>query len=165
VTNQTYVTIAIWSQVASAIVFIAALIYLWIRFIQPVVLAAQERSNQQIGEAERHRDDAKAALTALREEIEGAQRDALLIRERAARQAERERQAIVAEAEEAGERIVRNARGEPDRARAAARERLRSELMTRALATARAEASRRIDASTTARLVNAFLSSLERTSG
>jgi F0F1-type ATP synthase membrane subunit b/b' len=162
VSSQTYVTIAIWSQVISAIVFIAALGYLWFRYLQPIVLAAQARSNEQIAEAERHRDDAKAALSALREEIEGADRDAVIIRERAARQAQRERISTLAEANDAGERLVRNARGEFERARAAARERLRGELLTRALDAARSEATHRIDASANERLVNVFLTSLER---
>ncbi len=162
---QTYLTIAIWSQVISAAVFIAALVYMWRRFIQPVVLAAQQRSNQQIAEAERHRDDAKAALTALQEQIEGAKRDAELIRARAERQAAYERNGIIAEATDSGERLVRNARGELDRARAAARERLRGELLARALESANAGAARLIDTSVNERLVHGFLSSLERSNG
>lgn len=160
--SQTYVTIAIWSQVVSAIVFIAALLYLWSRYLEPIVLAAQARSNEQIAEAERHRDDAKAALIALREEIEGARSDAELIHDRAARQAKRERDAIVVEAKESGARLVRNAHAELERARAVSRERLRSELMTRALAAARSEAERRVDGPVNERLVSVFLSSLER---
>jgi hypothetical protein len=73
---QLYVQIAVWSQVVSSIVFIAVLVYMWFRFLLPVFLAAQERSNAQIAEAERHRDEVKAALQALNEEIEIARRDA-----------------------------------------------------------------------------------------
>ncbi|HEY9086433.1 MAG TPA: hypothetical protein VIN40_10945 [Candidatus Tyrphobacter sp.] len=159
--EQTYLQIAIWSQVVSAVVFMAALIYIWGRWLQPTVLAAQERSNRQIAEAERHRDDAEAALTALRAEIENAHADADLIRARANTYAEHERQAALAEAAEAGERALRNARAELDRARAAARLRLRVELADKALAVARSDAERRIDARGNARLVEHFLATLE----
>ena len=80
---QLYLNIAIWSQVISSIVFIAALVLMWVRFIMPVVLAAQERSNRQIADAERHRDEVKGALDVLRAEIESARHDAGLIEERA----------------------------------------------------------------------------------
>ena len=70
--NDLYISIAIWSQVISSVVFLAALVYMWSRWILPVVMTAQDRSNRQIAEAERHRDEAKAALQTLREDIEGA---------------------------------------------------------------------------------------------
>ncbi len=85
------------------------LVWLWIKFIQPAIVAAQQNKNKQIAEAERHRDEAKATLESLRTEIEGAQRDADLIRQRAEDQAKREAEAIVSEAREAGERSLRNA--------------------------------------------------------
>jgi F-type H+-transporting ATPase subunit b len=160
--DQVYVNLAIWSQVASAIVFIGAMVYLWVRYLQPMVLVAQARSNAQIVEAEHHRDNAKAALDALLTEIDNAAHDAELIRERAKHQAERERAAIVAEADAAGERLLRNASGELERARAAARERLRSELIVRALELARNSAAKRIDRPVQERLVHGFLATLER---
>ncbi len=161
--DRLYLDIATWSQVASAVFFVAALVYIWLRWLQPMVLAAQERSNRQIAEAERHRGEAEAALVALREEIAGAQRDAELIRGRAGTFAEHERQAALAQAADAGERALRNARAELDRARAAARQRLRLELANKALAIARSDAERRIDARANAQLVDSFLATLERT--
>ena len=59
---QFYIKIAIWSQVVSSIIFLGVLAYMWFRWILPVVMAAQERSNRQIAEAERHRDEVKGAL-------------------------------------------------------------------------------------------------------
>lgn len=162
---QSYVTIAIWSQVASAIVFMAALVYLWFRFLQPVVLAAQERSNDQIAEAERHRDDAKRALSALHEEIAGAKHDAELIQKRATQEAERERRAALDEARQEGERALRNAGGELERARSAARDRFREKLVSKALEEARKGAERAVDASVNRRLVERFFGSLEASSG
>ena len=158
---QFYVGLAMWSQVVAAVLFIGVLVWLWVRYIQPAILAAQERANKQIAEAERHRDEAKATLDLLKNQVNGARHDAEAIRERADAQAQREYTAAVAEAKEAGERALAGAGGELQRARAAAREQLRGEMLDRALARARGEASRRVDAATNARLVDRFLRSLE----
>ncbi|HEY1977206.1 MAG TPA: ATP synthase F0 subunit B [Candidatus Baltobacteraceae bacterium] len=159
---QLYVSIALWSQVVAAILFIAFLVWLWVKYLMPAVLAAQERQNKQIAEAERHRDEAKATLDLLRNQISGAERDAEAIKQRAVAHAKREYDANVAEAKEAGERALANAQGELARARASARDQLRREILDRALSQARQDAERRVDAPTNARLVSEFLGSLER---
>lgn len=161
-TDALYIEISIWSQVVSSIVFIAALVYAWRRWLMPVFLAAQERSNAQIAEAERHRSEAKAALDLLREEIQSAGHDADLIAQRANAQAEHERQATIADANEAGERVLDDARKELGRARAAAAVRLRSELVAQALQVAREDATRRVGAAVDARVIDRFIGSLER---
>jgi F0F1-type ATP synthase membrane subunit b/b' len=140
----------------------AVLLWLWIRFAQPAVLTAQDNSNKAIAEAERRRDDAKAALDLLAEEIGAAKHDAELIVARAKSQAEHEYAASVAEANEAGERTLRNAAAELGRARMAARDRLRVDMLDRALVQARADAGRRIDAAANAMLVDRFIAGLER---
>lgn len=155
-----YEQIAVWSQVISALLFMGVVVWMWFKFIQPAVLSAQENHNKQIAEAERHRDEAKASLDALRQEIEGAKRDASMIASRANDQASRESEATVAEAREAGERQLRGAQGELDRSRASARESFRAELLERALETARKEASARVDSGVNAKLVDGFVSSL-----
>lgn len=159
---QLYVSIALWSQVVAAILFIAFLVWLWVKYLMPAVLAAQDRQNKQIAEAERHRDEAKATLDLLRNQISGAERDADAIKQRAVAHAKREYDASVAEAKEAGERALANAQGELARARASARDQLRREILDRALLQARQDAERRVDAPTNARLVSEFLGSLER---
>lgn len=159
--GRLYIEIAVWSQVASSILFIAALVFIWFRWIMPVLMSAQERSNRQIAEAERHRDEVKGALVALREEIESAQRDAQLIVQRADLHAARERDALLKEANAAGERSLRDADGELDRARAAARQRLRDELVERALKIARGDAARRVGPALDARLIERFVGALQ----
>jgi F0F1-type ATP synthase membrane subunit b/b' len=161
---QFYIQVAVWSQVVSSILFLAVMVWLWVKFIQPAVLAAQDKANKQIAEAERHRDEAKAALDVLGGEIASATRDAELIKQRASAQAEREYAAAVAEATQAGERALSNAGGELDRARASARDQLRVELLDRALAKARTEAERRVDAAANTVLVDRFIAGLERKS-
>jgi F-type H+-transporting ATPase subunit b len=158
---QLYLQIAVWSQVLSSIVFIAALVFMWFRWLLPVFLAAQERSNRQIAEAERHRDEVKAALETLRSEIRTAHHDAELIVTRATDHAEHERQALLSEATDAGERALSNAGQELDRARAAARRRLRDDLLDRALQVARSDATQRVGPSLDSRLIDNFVVSLE----
>ena len=160
-----YLKIALYSQVVSAIVFIAVLIYMWVRWILPVVMAAQDRSNKQIADSERHRDEARDALTALHGDIDGARRDAGLIVERAEVHARHEREATLAEATAAGERQIRDAAGELERARGVARQRLRDAMIAGALQIARAEAPGRLGAAGERRLVDAVVGSLEASHG
>jgi F0F1-type ATP synthase membrane subunit b/b' len=157
---MSYELIAQYSQVASSVLFLAVMVWIWNRFIQPAVLKAQENANAQIAQAERHRDQAKAALDALQGEIEAASRDADAIKQRCVVQARSEHDALIREAREAGERAVRNAQGELQRARQAARGRLRDELLEKALDTARVQAASRVDDPTNARLLQAFIASL-----
>lgn len=160
-----YDAIAKYSQVVGFVLFAAATVWVWMKFLAPAIRSAQANTNRQIAEAERHRDEAKGALDALRREIEGAKHDASLIRARGEEQARREASAIVAEARESGERSLRNAQGELDRARAAAREAMRAEFAEKALRLALADAPSRIDAATNAELVERFSRSLERGGG
>jgi F0F1-type ATP synthase membrane subunit b/b' len=159
--ERLYLEISIWSQVVSSILFIGALVFIWNKWILQVVMAAQARSNAQIAESERHRDEARGALGALREEIDSAQRDAELIEQRAELHAQRERETILKDATEGGERALRDAGGELDRARAAASLRLRDELLERALQIARHDAARRVGPALDSRLVERFVGSLE----
>lgn len=162
---QLYLRIALYSQVVSAAVFIGVLIWMWFKWILPVIMTAQERSNRQIAEAERHRDESRDALAALHTDIESAQRDAGLIAERASAHAQHEREATVAEATAAGERQLRDSRGELERAREVARRRLRDSLIAGALHVARSEAPARLGAAGERRLVDAVIGSLESSHG
>ena len=157
-----YVAIAEWSQVASSVLFLGVRVWMWLKFIQPAVLAAQVAQNARINEAERHRDEAKAALDGLQRDVGVAQQDALAIKDRIAAFAAAERETILREAREAGERALRDAEGELARARAAARVQLRDELIEKALGLARETASRRMDAAAEKKLAGSFVQSLER---
>ena len=158
-----YLQIAVWSQVVSSIVFIAVLVWMWFRFLLPVFMAAQERSNRQIAEAERHRDEVKAALDTLSREIETARHDATLIAQRATSHADHERESTLREATDAGERAVAEAGRELERALAAGRVRLRGELVDAALRLAREQAAERLTPAVEARFVDRFAESLEPT--
>lgn len=155
-----YELIAEYSQIASAFLFLAAMIWIWMKFIQPAVVTAQENANARLAEAERHRDQAKNSLESLRTAVSDAEQDAQSIRQRTQLQAQAEREAIVRESREAGERAVRSAEGELDRARAAARIKYRDELLDGALQLARTESKARVDARVNERLIANFLDSI-----
>lgn len=156
-----YEAVALWSQVLSAILFIVVLVWMWVKFIQPAVIAAQQNANAQLAEAERHRDEAKAELESLRGEIDNARRDAIAIRQRVEAQTKAECEAILADARRSGDRSVQNAQGELDRGLTAARERLREELLDGALTLARTQAQQRVDERVNTELVSSFLTNLE----
>lgn len=160
-----YEKIAEYSQIASAVLFVIAMVWIWMKFIQPAVIAAQQNANAQLLENERHRDEAKAQLDALQGEAGIARSDAQTIKQRVESQAKAECEAIVAEARQAGERTVRNAQGELDRSRLAAREKLRDEMLNEALELARTRAGERVDSGVNAKLVTAFLNSIEQRGG
>lgn len=157
-----YEAIAIWSQVASSILFLVVLVWMFRKFIIPVVMTAQKNKNEEIARAEQRRDAAKVKLEELRATIGNADEDAEAIKQRAVAQAERELAVAVAEAKAAGERALHNAQGELDRARAAARETLRNEFVDKALVRAREEAAKRVTPAVNAQLVDRFVETLER---
>ena len=147
-----YEQLARWSQVAGSAVFIAVLVYVFVRFIQPAIIAAQEHKNAELEDAVGRRDAAAEDVKVAERELETVSQYCEAIRERGERDARRERERIAAEAAGEGERIVRNAEGELERARAGAREMLRHELVAKAVEIARANAAR-LDAEANRRLV------------
>jgi F0F1-type ATP synthase membrane subunit b/b' len=159
-----YDALALWSQVGGSIAFIVVLVWLFQRFVTPAVVSSQERKNQELADAERRRDAARDDVAAAERERESAGTTAVGIRERAARDGERQRERIVAEATLEGQRLVRNAEGELGRARSQAHDRLREELLRQALRIAR-EAAAGVDDATNERLIGGVLGTIERRGG
>lgn len=157
-----YQLIAFWSQIASFVLFALIFVWAWRKWFVPSIETAQKASNERIALAERHRDEMKAALEVLRQQIEGARHDAQALRERAAGLAQHEAEATIADAKAAAERAVRNAEGELARARAAAQVRFRDRLAGRALEIAKRQAAQRVDAGMNAKLVDDFVATLDR---
>lgn len=157
-----YDLIAFWSQIAGFVLFAVALVWAWNKFLTPALAASSKASNERIVLAERHRDEMRAALQSLRNAIDGAKLDAQAMIARVKERAQHEGEAILAEARDAGERLVRNADGELARSRVAAREALRETLAAKALEIARTSATMRIDATSNARLVQEFIERVSR---
>lgn len=160
-----YEAIANYSQAASALLFVLAMAWVWVKYIQPAVLTAQDNQNAQLAEAERRRDEARAELDSLKDAIEHAKADALAIDERVRAQAAFERERALRETRDAGERAVRAAQGELERSLAAARERLRDDLLGLGMQRARELAAQRVDAALDRRLVAAFMNRLTERGG
>ncbi|HTV75283.1 MAG TPA: ATP synthase F0 subunit B [Candidatus Acidoferrales bacterium] len=155
-----YEQIALWSQVFGSVAFIVVLVYLFRRFVAPAVLAAQERKNAELVAAEHRRDAAKEDVEKAKRELEVARNAVLGIRSRAAEDATRERERLIAQAKAEGEQLVRNAEGELERARAAARVAFRDDLLREALRIARESGATRIDEAKDRELVGGVLAAV-----
>ncbi len=148
-----YEQIAVGSQVVAAVLFIIVLVYLWRRFLAPAVTAAQARKNAELVESEARRDAAQAEIAVAQREAALAEQEALAIEQRGRVDAERIREQIVEAGRAESDRVVRYAEGELHRGRGAARERLRAELLEKAVEIART-AALDVDAETDRRLVS-----------
>ena len=145
---QFYIKIAIWSQVVSSVVFLGVLVYIWSRWILPVVMAAQERSN---ATDRRSRTSSRRSQGGARNAARG-DRDARDTTPSSSSSASvsgssTSAQALLQETTEAGERALADAGRELERARAAARPAVaRRTCRQRAAARARRRPRRRVDA-------------------
>jgi F-type H+-transporting ATPase subunit b len=160
--NAFFVQVALWSQVAGAVVFLIVLIVLFRKFLIPAVEANEQARNAEIAQNEARRKRVQSEASQARGEIEAADRDAAEIRNRVEHLTQRDRAHQLDEAKADGERLVRNAEGELERARIAARDRLRIELIEKALAKARAQASGRVSDAVNKSLVDATVDDLAR---
>ena len=163
--NAFFVQVALWSQVAGAVAFLVVLILLFRKYLIPAVDANEKARNAQIAEAEARRTRMQTEASKARGEIEAADRDAAEIRRRVEHAIELDRAHALDEAGAEGARLVRNAEGELERARLAARDRLRIEFIEKALAKARAEAPKRVDPATNERLIGQTVGDLVKGKG
>jgi F-type H+-transporting ATPase subunit b len=157
-----YDAIALWSQVVAAVVFAALVITGFMRFLTPTIERMTEAKNTEIRENEQRRDEAARNVAKARAEIEEAAGDAVRIKEHIERDARREAAIIVATAHSEAQRLVRNAHTEYERSRASSRDRLRIEMIEKALASARKTVAARVDEKVEATLVGRFINELER---
>jgi F-type H+-transporting ATPase subunit b len=163
--SNVFIEVAKWSQVAGAVVFLVVMVLMFRKYLIPAVDANEKARNAQIAEAEARRTRIQAEASQARGEIDAADRDAVEIRTRVEHATERDHALALEEAKAEGERLVRNAEGELERARLAARDRLRIELIEKALAKARAEAPRRVSEAVNTALVETTVADLTRGRG
>ena len=160
-TDQQYTNLAVWSQILGAFAFLAVAVWVWMRFLAPAVVASRDRKNAELAEAERARDIAKEEIDVARRELAVAASEAQAIRSRGHGDAKALQERVLADAIREGERLVRNAEGELERGRRAARETLRLELIAKALEIAR-ESAARLGDDANRRLVGDVVETLER---
>jgi len=163
--NSFFVQVALWSQIAGAIAFLVVLVVMFLKYLIPAVDANEKARNAQIADAEARRTRMQTEVAKARGEIEAADRDAAEIRSRVKHATELDRAHALDEANAEGARIVRNAEGELERSRLAARDRLRIEFIEKALAKARMQASGRVSDATNKELVDATVDDLARGRG
>jgi F0F1-type ATP synthase membrane subunit b/b' len=125
------------------------------------VIAQRDRKNAELFEAEKRRDSLLAEIEVARNGVAVAEAEADAIRSRAERDAERLHEHVVTEAQTEGERVMRNADGELERGRMAARDLLRDELLNKAVEIAIGEA-KTLGAGADRALVESAVASLER---
>ena len=154
--------VALWSQVVGSVAFLVVLILAFRKYLIPAVVANQKARNAEITDAETRVKRIKTECAHARASIEEADRDAIEIRSRAETVAHREHDHLIAEAKADGERVIHNAEGERDRARMAARDRLRIEFIEKALAKARTEAPARVTDEINHELVDLTVADLAR---
>jgi F0F1-type ATP synthase membrane subunit b/b' len=145
--------IAQYSEIIGGFAFVIVAVWLFRKFVLPAVRAGQISRNADLVNAERRRDALRDEVGKARGEVEAADRDALAIAERAETDARHEHDTIVAEGRREATRLLQNAQGELDRARFAARDALRIELIERALNRARALAAADLNPARDLRLV------------
>lgn len=156
-----YVSLAEWSQVAASVLFIAILVFIWMRFISPGIARSQERKNAELADAERRRDAAKADIEKARSESSATQDEIRAITARAESDARHLRDRMLAAAAAEGRRLISNAESELERGRYASRERLREELVAKAFDIARGAATY-INEGTNRRLVEEAVDAVDR---
>ncbi|HEX3464086.1 MAG TPA: hypothetical protein VHS78_08570 [Candidatus Elarobacter sp.] len=157
--------LARWSQIVGAILFVIAIVLIWKKYIAPGVAAYQAAKNAELADAEARREHIRADVAAARAEVERADEDCREITSRVDVVVKREREKSLAEARAEAERVVRNAEGELERARLAARDRLRIEFIEKALAKARGEAATRVSEDANRKLVAGTVDDLVRGRG
>ena len=155
-------TLAQWSQIAGAVVFVIAIVLIWNKYIAPGVKAYQASKNAELADTEARREHIRADVVAARAEVERADEDCREILSRVDLVVHRERDKAIEEAQADAERIVRNAEGELERARLSARDKLRIEFIEKALQQARVQAAQRIDDAANVKLVEATVNDLAR---
>jgi F0F1-type ATP synthase membrane subunit b/b' len=145
--------IAQWSEIIGGFAFVAVAIWLFRKYALPAVRSAEVQRNADLVAAEKRRADLLHEVEAARAAHDAAVRESDAIATRAQGDAQREHDAILAEARREGVRLVTNANGEFDRARIAARDALRIEFIEKALLRARELAASEVDDTVNARLV------------
>ncbi len=154
--------LALWSQIGGAVVFLICAVLIWNKFLAPAVMTYQESKNAELAEAEAYRERMRAELDAASAELGKAADDAREILARIDIVVKREHEKALQETHAETVRAIRNAEGELERARVAARDRLRIEFIEKALAQARAQAPQRVGDDLNHRLVLRTVDDLSR---
>lgn len=148
-----YEVIAQYSEIIGGFAFLIVMIWLFSKYALPAVRAGQVARNADLVNAEHRRESLRQDVSEARAEVEAASRDALAIAARSETDARHEHENILTDARREGMRLLQNARGELDRGRISAKDKLRIELIEKALNRARVLASEQLSDDGNTRLV------------
>jgi F0F1-type ATP synthase membrane subunit b/b' len=148
-----YETIAQYSEIIGGFAFVIVMIWLFRKFALPAVRAGEVSRNADLVNSEHRREQLRSEVSAARAEVEAADRDVLAIAARAETDARHEHETIITDARREGLRLLQNARGELDRGRIAGKDKLRIELIEKALNRAREIAQQQLSDDGNAQLV------------
>jgi F0F1-type ATP synthase membrane subunit b/b' len=148
-----YEVIAQYSEIVGGFAFLIVMIWLFAKFALPAVRAGEVSRNADLVNAESRREQLRLDVSEARAEVEAASRDALAIHARSETDARHEHEQILTDARREGLRLLQNARGELDRGRIAAKDKLRIELIEKALNRARVLATEQLSDESNAKLV------------
>ena len=154
--------LAVISQIVGALLFVVLAVVLARKYLVGAIAAYTAAKNAEVRESELRREHMLADVQAAQGEVGTAELDATEIESRGQAMAVRERAAALDAARHEAERLVHNAEGELERARLAARDRLRIEIIEHALRQARAQAPSRVDAATHRALIDETVRDLVR---
>ncbi|MBV8339201.1 MAG: hypothetical protein JO343_04580 [Candidatus Eremiobacteraeota bacterium] len=151
------------AKVIDFIVFVSAIIWLWNRYGVKMLVAHQEAQNKIVADAQAHRAQSEAAVTAAQGAIQQAKVDAVRMVQVGQAQAAKLIADERVEAQEHAQRILDHASGELERERYRVRRELLEETVEQAHTQAQELAKRIIDPSKQDVLVDRLIADLERT--
>lgn len=151
------------AKVIDFIIFVAAIIWVWNRYLVKQLAAQQEAENKIVADAQAHRSQAETGIAAAQAAIEQAKTDA--VRMVAVGQAQAAKLVVDerAAAQSHAQRILSHANGELERERYRVRRELLEETVEQAHARAAELAKRVIDPAKQEVLVDRLIADLERT--
>lgn len=157
--------VAQWSEIIGGLAFIVVAIWMFRKWVLPFIVRTTERKNAEILDAEKYRDELRGRVEVAHGKIAEADREAVDIGSRAVNDAQLEHEAILNDGRRQGTLLLQNANGELERARFAARTKLRIEFIEKALVRAREIARERVDDSVNAQLVRRTVDELTSPNG
>jgi F-type H+-transporting ATPase subunit b len=150
------------AKIIDFLIFVGAIVWVYNKYGKPALIAYQESQNKLVADAEAHRSQSEASITAEKQAIEQAKVDAVRMvavgKAQAAKLIEDERTAAL----EHAKRIVAHAGGELERERYRVRRELLEETVEQAHAQAQELAKREIDPAKQHALVERMMTDLER---
>jgi F0F1-type ATP synthase membrane subunit b/b' len=153
------------AKVVDFIIFVVAIVWIWQRYLQRALVAAQEAQNKRFEDAVAARAENEGRVGLAAAGVEAARAAAARMIDVAASQAKRTAVETLAAAQEHSQRIVAHAAGELDRERYRVRREVLENTVERAYSRAKLLATGELDAVKQRALLDRSIDELERAHG